>query len=895
MTANKFLLTLSIIILAFPITAQLHLIPTPQLIEQEKGVFELKENISLISNFPATPQNRQFVKWFKKATGFEFSSTPRFKKNNIQLTLIPSDEEFTTFVIDGGLDETFLPGEEGYLLKITQKSIQIAAQTQAGIYYGMQTLKQMITANADGNEIPCVTIYDYPDFPVRAWQDDISRGPIPTMDMLKQQIEKMAAFKLNHFTLYTEHTFKLDKHPGIAPQDGITKEELNELKRFARKHHVTLIGNYQSFGHMEETLSHPDYQHLAENDHIISPALEASYEFLNDVYEEIVPVYDGEYFNINCDETFGLGEGKSKSMVDSMGVDGVYIYHINRLNDLLKPYGKSILMWGDIAANHPKIVKELPEDITVIAWAYHNADNFDGVIKPVTATGLDFWVAPGVNCWQNVYPNLEVAEINIFNFVRDGKKHNASGVLNTTWDDDGFNLFQNNWHGLSWGAEVSWKAPDPFLSKKESEKEREKRYQHFNFSFDKIFYGLEKISMTYPMRGFSMFNRGGVKNIFLNQRFFEPVFPIHAEYVQDDKKASYLKQLDQLKATYKITNDSAGDVLQNKEGIDNLLFAIKQVQFTLRKNLLRKDVYDFMNKKGEISASQLKAGIHNLAEEAKDLKSTYKQLWLKENRNWWLDVNMKKYDELIQGIKNLEGYCYINTYNDPADAERKISLQPLFEGMPVYYEFGDKAVTTKSKKYTRPIALNKDIKIVARVIHNGKSFPVTQDSFSYHLAIGKLAKLNATPSNYHPSYDGGGEMALLDGKQGESKDLRSGRWQGFSGEDIDLEIDLGKKRTLNEFSMGCYQNTHTWVILPKSVKIYYKTSDDGDYQLFKTINHSISPKESGSIKHYFEADLDNLKAQYLKIVAEWYGKLPEWHHAGSKYDSMLFADEIIIR
>jgi hexosaminidase len=73
-------------------------------------------------------------------------------------------------------------------------------------------------------------------------------------------------------------------------------------------------------------------------------------------------------------------------------------------------------------------------------------------------------VAPGVSCWRNVYPDLNTAKINIFNFVRDGYKHKASGVLNTTWDDDGFNLFQNNWHGLAWGAEVSWKAPDPKLS-----------------------------------------------------------------------------------------------------------------------------------------------------------------------------------------------------------------------------------------------------------------------------------------------------------------------------------------------------------------------------------------------------------------------------------------------
>lgn len=895
MNTNKFLLLLSLLFFHFTILAQINLIPQPQKVEQQKGFFEIRKNISLVSNYPSNHQNQALVKWLKEAQNIEFNATARIGKNSIQLLRQPDQSAFSNFLKQEKLDSSFEVGEEGYVLQVTRENIKIISTSHAGIFYGIQTLKQLITANTLDNKIPCLVIYDKPDFPVRAWQDDISRGPIPTMDMLKDQIRNMSAYKLNYFTLYTEHTFKLDKHPGIAPEDGITKQELRELAEFARKHHVTLIGNYQSFGHMEETLVHPDYKHLAENDHIISPALEESYDFLRDVYSEIVPVYDGQFFNINCDETFGLGEGKSKAMVEKLGIDGVYLYHINRLNDLLQPYGKSILMWGDIAVNHPRIVKELPKDITVIAWGYHAAKSFDSSITPITATGLNFWVAPGVSCWRNVYPSLNTAKVNIFNFVRDGHKHGASGILNTTWDDDGFNLFQNNWHGLSWGAEVSWNAPDLTLTEEYSAKEMEERYAHFNQTFDQTFYGLKKESLTEKMNRFTALSRGGVKNIFINQRFFEPVFPIHAEYVQPEKRAQYLKELDYLKILNNEVEAIAKKVSQNQESTVNLIFAIRQVQFTLKKNLLRMDVNDFMNGRKNVSASQLKQSIRNLALEAGELKASYKELWLKENRFSWLNVNMKKYDELIQGIQNLEGHCFITAHNELTEKGRKITIEPLFEGKPVYYEINKDNVSPDSKKYTGPLYLKSDAKITAKVIQEGKSFPLVIDSLIYHKGIGKLTRLNATPSHYHPSYDGGGKMALLDGKLGNPAALRSGRWQGFSSQNIELEIDMGERTSLNTFTMGCFQNTHSWVILPKNVRIYGKDTELENYRLIKTIEHNISPKEGGSFKHLFEAELGGKNVRYLKVVAEWYGKLPEWHHAGSKYDSMLFADEIIIK
>src|SRR5881227_281993 len=106
------------------------------------------------------------------------------------------------------------------------KSHQSRSSGDAGVFYARQTVKQLIRGNSDSNHsIPCCEITDWPALKYRVWQDDISRGPIPTMQFLKREVRTLSELKYNAMTLYTEHVFKLKKHPDIAPDDGITAEQ----------------------------------------------------------------------------------------------------------------------------------------------------------------------------------------------------------------------------------------------------------------------------------------------------------------------------------------------------------------------------------------------------------------------------------------------------------------------------------------------------------------------------------------------------------------------------------------------------------------------------------------------------------------------------------------------
>ncbi len=173
---------------------------------------------------------------------------------------------------------------QGYQLEVTPLRIKLSACTSDGIFYGVQTLKQLIRANLINGSIPACKIVDWPTLKYRGWQDDISRGPIPTYGFLMKQIRTLSEFKLNMLTLYTEHVFRLKKHPTIAPSDGITAEEIEDLSSYAKQYHVELVGNFQSFGHFRNILKVPGYEGLAENPSVLSPAKEDSYKFLSDVY-----------------------------------------------------------------------------------------------------------------------------------------------------------------------------------------------------------------------------------------------------------------------------------------------------------------------------------------------------------------------------------------------------------------------------------------------------------------------------------------------------------------------------------------------------------------------------------------------------------------------------------
>ena len=108
----------------------------------------------------------------------------------------------------GAALEITVSGEtgEGYVLDVQRDKISVTAEAPAGAFYALQTLRQLFAQE----QVPCLHIEDRPDFAYRGFYHDASRGKIPTMETMKELIDRMAYYKLNSLQLYVEDTFEFE-------------------------------------------------------------------------------------------------------------------------------------------------------------------------------------------------------------------------------------------------------------------------------------------------------------------------------------------------------------------------------------------------------------------------------------------------------------------------------------------------------------------------------------------------------------------------------------------------------------------------------------------------------------------------------------------------------------
>lgn len=356
-----------------------------------------------------------------------------------------------------------IPGRERYRLTITPDGIEILAGDDAGAYYAIQTLRDLA---AGGGKLPACRIDDWPDFDRRAVYEDCSRGKVPTVETIKQLVERLAHWKINEFQLYVENIFTFKRHPAIGRgYSPFRPEDLLEIQEFCKLHHVRFVGSLSSFGHMEKTLKLPGYIHLAEmpghkghkGGTTLCPTDPGSIKLVAELYEEFVPLFEAENFNVCCDETWELGRGRSKKRADRIGIAKVYLEFLLKIRKLCGRHGKRMNAWADIILNHPDVIKDVPKDIVMLNWGYRSRSPRIGQTPLLADAGLPFMVCPGTGGWRTHGARIVDPMANVANFVRMGRKCGAQGVLNTDWGDDGHrNMLGGSMHGFAHGAAHSW-------------------------------------------------------------------------------------------------------------------------------------------------------------------------------------------------------------------------------------------------------------------------------------------------------------------------------------------------------------------------------------------------------------------------------------------------------
>jgi len=555
--------------------------------------------------------------------------------------------------------------KQGYVICVTGSGVLVAGRTAQGLFYGVQTLRQLLRPEGPEGKtlaIPALVIRDWPSMEWRGVSDDISRGPIPTLDYLKRQIRTLAEYKINLLGFNMEHVFDFQTQPLVAPKDVAPKEtaltpaEIKELVDYASKYYVTILPEQQGFGHLHQFLKYEIYSDLAEtpHGHVLTPTNPKTYDFIRQVYGEIVPLFPGPFFHIGADETFELGLGQTKALAAQQGLGRVYLEHLQKVFEIMQPYHKQLMFWGDIAVKYPELLTILPKDMIAVPWYYDPRPSYENIITPYTNAGLRVVVAPGAGNWRAIWPDLDSAFVNIRNFVRDGQKHQALGALNTTWNDDGESLVDMTWPALVFGAAASWQPGESSIDDFKSSYD----WAFYRNDDDSIFAGvIENLDRPNTLlAGVKLDNASN--ELFWSDPFSEAgantaakALPVTHDLRISAERAAETLLLNRAKARL------------HAETLDDMLFAAwhldalgLKIQFTSEISRYYWDAYQNQTDKTRAQNDldeivDINGRLESLRDEITETRKMYAERWARENHPYWLDNVLVRYDNLALEVQ----------------------------------------------------------------------------------------------------------------------------------------------------------------------------------------------------------------------------------------------------
>jgi hexosaminidase len=559
-----------------------------------------------------------------------------------------------TLLLHAGMtfDKAMQP--EGYVLLTGKHEAFVIGHTGTGVFYGVQTLKQLVKTGGDGPSLIGAAIRDWPAMRWRGVHDDLSRGPVPTLAFQKEQIRTFAAFKLNVYSPYFENTMQYASNPLPAlPGGSISPEDAKSLVDYARKYHVTIVPEQEAIGHLHKVLTWQQYAPLAEvpDGAVLTPKNPGSMQLIMQWFDELAQDYPGPFLHIGADETIELGRGQTAAAVRERGLGSVYIDFLLGIHQALSPLHRRLLFWGDVAMNSPALVPRLPHDMIAVAWHYEpEPQGFQHWLDPYTQAGMETWVSPGVSNWNRMWPNFNLAMRNIQGFVADGQEAGSTGMLNTVWNDDGEGLFLEDWYGILFGGAAAWQEGKCDIAE-------------FQRDYGPVFHGDSTGDINEAqqalMAAHQALTQAGLDDARDSYFWVDPWSAEGQKVAAKMRPVNTEVRIDAERALTLIARARATTTLRHTEALEAMDLGARRIDFLAFKFQVAdqmaesyRQVYD-AQKNPATSAHTPRdlsrfSGVNGLCEDLRDgysyLGARFSEVWLMENRPYWLDNVTARYD-----------------------------------------------------------------------------------------------------------------------------------------------------------------------------------------------------------------------------------------------------------
>ncbi len=628
-------------------------IPEPQYFIQSDGRFLLNKETKLFfeefsdrGNFFKSELENEINSSFNQKLNLKITNS-KPSKNFIYLGSF-SENQFALQYKEIIKEKNLLDKKEAYLLSVDKNRIAILANHPQGAFYGLMSLFQILQSdNSKRIFVDGCLIVDYPAYQMRGISDDIARGQVSTLDDFKRIIRLLARYKMNMYQIYFEDAIELKSFPDIGlNRSRLNQNEIKELIDFANQYYVEIIPIFQTLGHWENLLIQPDYFHLADFPGAASLDVtnEKTYEFLDKCIAELSQLFPSKYFHAGLDESWDVGFGNSKEITNQIGIAAVHANHYKRVNEIIKKYGKQMMMYGDIIHNHPEIFEMLPKDIIVVDWRY-GVNDYESVVKKYKEYNQPFICSPSVTNYNRIFPHIINSLLNIQLFTKVSYEYGSIGFINSNWGDNGGENFREfNWFGYAFGAECAWNPVNADIYNFKSKFYRE-FYGVDNSSLDALYTLLNDFGAAFSQYDF--WRNPFVKwNNTINYQ--EQNFILFGETIKSKAKTS-LELIQQLKDLR----------LKNKSHLDYLEFVARQAEWYGDKLIYSSNIKKLIEKKNGYLTKEERIYISNLCDDMinrlQSLKKDYRNLWLRTNKEKGLElVEREKYDRQIFAWKKMK-------------------------------------------------------------------------------------------------------------------------------------------------------------------------------------------------------------------------------------------------
>ena len=448
----------------------LHVIPYPREVETGGPDFMITKEITIVLDKNLSVADRftadELIRDLKSKWNINAKTGSRGLYPSIVLTRQGADKSLK---------------DQGYQIATGTNEIIIKAKGEAGLFYGTQTLLQIIKKDAMGYVIPGMSVTDRPDILLRAIHYDTKHHQ-DKASYVKAFIKDLSHYKVNMLVWEWEDKFAYPSHPEIGAPGAFTMEEMQEFTRFARQYHIQIVPLVQGLGHVSFILKWPQHRHLREIDASnweFCPLKDGTYYLLTDLWKDAMEATPGSsYIHIGSDETYELGACKEcKAKSEELGKSGLFQLFINKSSEALTSSGRKVMTWEapmgwKVSESPAKGIEPSKGLVFTESYSYETPEF--SYARDAKALGFEVFAYdpnPGVVPMMVPY-YFEKGEENSINpgsleksygFLTHAAQSGAfNGMICTSWDDD--DLHNQMWmmHFVN-AAACSWNGNSPSI------------------------------------------------------------------------------------------------------------------------------------------------------------------------------------------------------------------------------------------------------------------------------------------------------------------------------------------------------------------------------------------------------------------------------------------------